>query len=178
MKGKVLKKDFYEQSTFVVARALLGKYLVTRYKGKIYPYMITEVEIYDGRADLASHAARGMTPRNKIMYGDAGVWYVYLVYGIHEMLNIVTRKRGYPAGVLIRGVEGISGPGRVTKALHVTRDVNGKKAEKNSGLWIEDRGVRVIKTKVVRTPRVGVIYAGEYWAKKKWRLVYNYPPKA
>src|SRR5437899_1922018 len=107
MKGKVLKKDFFHQPSLVVAKELLGKFLVREYRGETMAYMITEVEVYDGISDLASHAARRMTPRNKVMYGEGGVWYVYLVYGMYEMLNIVTREEGYPAAILVRGVLGI-----------------------------------------------------------------------
>lgn len=135
--------------------------------------MIIETEAYDGFEDKASHASRGETPRNKVMFGEAGVWYVYFVYGMHHMLNIVTGAKGYPSAVLIRGVEGISGPARLTKALGIDRAMNEQKAERKSGLWIEDRGVIVPKNRIERTPRIGVAYAGEEWAEKPWRFVYN-----
>ena len=109
--------------------------------------MITEVEAYDGFADRASHAARGKTPRNAPMWGKAGAWYVYFVYGVHEMLNIVTREEEYPAAVLIRGVEGISGPGRLTKKLAIGRALNGKESLKliSRALQSENNGTLSIK---------------------------------
>jgi DNA-3-methyladenine glycosylase len=166
-KGKVLQKDFFEQKTPVVAEQLLGKFLVR----DGVAYMITETEAYDGFHDKASHASRGETPRNKVMFGEAGVWYVYFVYGMHNMLNIVTGKEKNPAAVLIRGVEGISGPARLTKALKIDRAMNEKKSEPKNGLWIEDRGISVTKKQIEKTPRIGVDYAGPEWAGKKWRFV-------
>lgn len=133
--------------------------------------MITEVEAYNGERDLACHARAGRTARTSVLYQDAGVWYVYLCYGIHEMLNLVVGPKDWPAAILIRGVEGISGPGRVTKQLGIDRKLNGLKAETATGLWIEDRGVTVPDTLVATTPRIGVDYAGEEWAQKPWRFV-------
>lgn len=167
---KILAKDFFERPTLAVAREILGKYLVRRGRGREIAAMITEVEAYDGFRDKASHAHCGETRRNAVMFGDAGVWYVYLVYGMHEMVNIVTGGTGYPAAVLIRGVDGISGPGRVTKYFHISHALDGKDAGKQSGLWIEDRGARICAKEVKRLPRVGVAYAG-VWAKKKYRFV-------
>lgn len=158
-----------EKATFV-AKELLGKYLVRRECGRERVLMITEVEVYDGYKDRASHARNGITKRNALMYGEPGVFYVYVVYGIHEMLNIVTREKGYPAAVLIRGVLGVSGPGRVTKVLNVDRSLSGKKANKTSGLWIEDSGIHVSNKDIDYEERVGVAYAGDLWAKKKWRI--------
>ncbi|KKW08070.1 MAG: hypothetical protein UY42_C0001G0033 [Parcubacteria group bacterium GW2011_GWA2_49_16] len=168
---KVLTKDFFERPTLSVAREMLGKYLVRRVRGREVVAMITEVEAYDGFRDKASHAHRGETRRNAVMFGNAGVWYVYLVYGMHEMVNIVTGGKGYPAAVLIRGVEGVLGPGRVTKHFHISRPLDGKVAEEQNGLWVEDRGVRIHAKEIRRLPRVGVAYAGA-WAEKKYRFVY------
>lgn len=168
---RILKRNFFEQDTLVIARALLGKYLVRRWKGKETAFLITEVEAYDGFEDKASHAHRGETIHNAPMFGPAGVWYVYLVYGMYNMLNIATGERGYPAAVLIRGVEGIKGPGCVTKSLHITRAQNRMPASLASGLWIEDRGTVVEDSEVKRTPRIGVAYAGLVWARKKYRFV-------
>lgn len=167
---KILARDFFERDTLVVARELLGKYLVRRIKGKEIAMMITEVEAYDGFEDKASHAHRGETARNKPMFGDAGVWYVYLVYGMYEMLNIVTGRKGYPAAILIRGVREISGPGRLTKSLQISRAQNNKRAVFEYGLWIEDRGIIIPDNKIKKTPRIGVPYAG-VWAKKRYRFV-------
>jgi len=94
-----------------------------------------------------------------------------ICYGIHEMLNLVVGPPGWPSAVLIRGVEGIEGPGRVTKALGIDRKLNGLPATPESGLWIEDRGPRVPPLRIRATPRIGVAYAGEIWAGKLWRFI-------
>jgi DNA-3-methyladenine glycosylase len=177
---KVLPKSFFRRPVLKVAPELLGKYLVrempTRlrqgYGGrrKIERFLITEVEAYDGLLDLANHASKGKTDRTKIMFESGGVWYVYLVYGMHEMLNVVTGDADYPAAVLIRGVENISGPGRLTKKLQINRKLNGKPASKETGLWIEDNGEKISASKIIRTPRIGVAYAKE-WAQKPYRFV-------
>jgi DNA-3-methyladenine glycosylase len=167
---KILRQKFFDRSTLKVAEDLLGKYLVRIYRGKTVEAMITEVEAYDGFKDKASHASRGMTSRNKIMFGPAGYFYVYFTYGMHWMPNIVCGKEGYPAAVLIRGVEGINGPARVAKSFHIGNKLNGKPANKRSGLWLEDRGVRTKITEIKKSPRIGVAYAGPVWANKKLRF--------
>jgi DNA-3-methyladenine glycosylase len=164
-------KVFQSKRTVALARSLLGKYLVRSTSRGVVARMIIEVEAYDGERDRACHARRGRTARNSVMYEPGGVWYVYLCYGMHEMLNLVTGPRGYPAAVLIRGVEGARGPGRVTKALEIDRWLNGAACAPDSGLWIEDRGVRVPRGGIKATPRIGVDYAGPVWAKKPWRFV-------
>ncbi|MDI6731114.1 MAG: DNA-3-methyladenine glycosylase [Candidatus Margulisbacteria bacterium] len=168
----MLERYFFERPVLKVARDLLGKYLVRRYRGKVTAYMITEVEAYDGPKDKACHASRGRTERNKVMFGEAGHFYVYFVYGMHWMLNIVTGKPGYPAAVLIRGVEGVNGPARVCKKLHINKKLNGKLAAHKSGLWFEDGGIKIPAEKIKRTPRIGVAYAKE-WAMKPYRFVFD-----
>jgi DNA-3-methyladenine glycosylase len=171
VKAKVLRT----KKTVVLARWLLGKVLVRARRGRETAVLITEVEAYDGPRDRASHAHadRGRTPRNAVMFGPGGQWYVYLCYGVHEMLNLVTGPRDYPAAILIRGVEGVIGPGRVTRALGIDRKLNAKAATPASGLWIEDRGVRVPRRLIHATPRIGVDYAGPVWAAKKWRFYFD-----
>lgn len=175
---KVLSQKFFNRPTLKVARDLLGKFLVRTYRGKELAVIITEVEAYDGPRDKASHAHRGQTPRNKVMFGEAGHWYVYFVYGMHWMLNIVTRPKNYPAAVLIRGgkifphdvgEKSLNGPGKLTKFLKIGRTVNGSEANKNIGLWIEDRGEKIKKTRIRKSKRIGVDYAGE-WAEKPYRF--------
>ncbi len=168
--GDVLDPAFFARPTRRVASELLGMYLVRERDDSVAAYMVTEVEAYDGPHDKASHASRGRTARTEVMFGPAGHWYVYLCYGMHWMLNVVTGPTDYPAAVLIRGVVGIEGPGRVTKALAVDRAQNTLPAARRSGLWFEDRGIRVSRRSIVTTPRVGVAYAGE-WAHKPWRYV-------
>jgi DNA-3-methyladenine glycosylase len=166
-KPSVLGRDFFERETLTVARELLGKYLVYGETA----LMITEVEAYDGPHDLASHAARGKTARNGVMFGEAGVWYIYLCYGVYWLLNIVTGAHDYPAAILIRGVEGVQGPGRVTRHFGIDASLNRKPAEKANGLWLEDRGVVIDPRTILKTTRIGVSYAGPIWANKKYRLI-------
>jgi len=175
---KVLRPDFFERRPQVVARELLGKFLVRRYRGKIRAYMITETEAYDGSRDLACHARSGKTARNAPMWGKPAHAYVYFTYGMHWMLNLVTGEEGYPSAVLIRACKRpcqgrsltLDGPGKLTRKLNITRTLNGKKLSRASGLWIEDRCHEVRPHGIERTPRIGVSYAGE-WAKKPWRYV-------
>lgn len=176
MKPIVEAKLWQRKKTVSLARWLLGKYLVRRRAdGTEDARMITETEAYDGERDLACHARAGRTARTEVMYGAGGVWYVYLCYGIHEMLNLVVGPAEWPAAILIRGVEGASGPGRVTKLLGIDRRLNRAAADAEGGLWIEDRGVRLRSSWIKRTPRVGVDYAGPVWAMKPWRFIYEPP---
>jgi len=173
MRRVISAKELREADPVQSARNLLGKFLVRRrmLTDAAEARMITEVEAYNGECDLACHARAGRTARTSVLYEDAGVWYVYLCYGIHEMLNLVVGPKNWPAAILIRGVEGIVGPGRVTKQLAIDRKLNGHKAEPVNGLWIEDRGVMVPDAMVAVTPRIGVDYAGGEWAQKPWRFV-------
>jgi DNA-3-methyladenine glycosylase len=168
---KVLTPKWLSKSAPKAAKGLLGKYLVRRQKGRLIAYKITETEAYEGPKDRASHAFGGRrTKRTEIMFGEAGYWYVYFTYGMHWMLNIVVGKKGYPAAVLIRAVEGTDGPARLTKRLKIDKKLNGKLASRKSGLWIENRGEKVPIKNIKKAPRVGVDYAGSYWSKKKWRF--------
>ncbi len=159
------------RGTVRLARGLLGCFLVRTRDGVAEARLITEVEAYDGERDRACHARAGKTARTATMYRPGGCWYVYLCYGVHEMLNLVTGPEGWPAAVLIRGLAGASGPGRVTRALGIDRRLDGAPAEPASGLHLEDRGVRVPRSWVRATPRVGVDFAGPVWAAKPWRFV-------
>ncbi|KKU93976.1 MAG: hypothetical protein UY26_C0003G0126 [Candidatus Jorgensenbacteria bacterium GW2011_GWA1_48_13] len=181
--SRILSDRFFARPTVLVAKSLLGKYLCRRYRGKIIRAMITEVEAYDGFRDKASHASRGLTPRTKVMFGPAGYWYVYFTYGMHWMLNIVTGRRGYPAAILIRGVEGVNGPARVTKFFKIDRNFNGKPASRKTGLWIaapEGRASLRKKFgaggfKIKKSKRIGVDYAGPIWSKKHYRFFIHSP---
>src|SRR5262245_35291257 len=107
------------------ARGLLGKHLVRRFDdGREEARLIVETEAYHSAEDLACHASKGRTHRTEVMFSTGGLWYVYLCYGIHEMLNLVTGPADHPSAVLIRGVEGLIGPGRLTKGLHINRALN------------------------------------------------------
>ena len=174
---KILSKSFFNRPTLIVAEELIGKFLIQKQGKNQTAYMIMEVEAYDGFDDRASHAYRGKTVRNEIMFGEAGNWYVYFIYGMYNVLNIVTGEKEYPAAILIRGIEGIQGPGKLTKFLHIDKKLNKKKASPKSGLWVEDKGVVINKKKIKKTPRIGVIYAGPIWSKKKYRFVLETNPR-
>lgn len=171
---KVLPSSFFNRDTSLVAKELLGTFLVRRVASKKIEAMITQAEVYDGPYDLASHASKGKTKRTNVMFGESGRYYIYLCYGVHEMLNIVTREQGYPAAILIRGVLTgnihINGPGKVTKFFGIDRALHGKKATTSEGLWFEDRGIGVNLKKIKKSARVGVDYAGPVWAQKKLRF--------
>ena len=178
---KILKQKFFDRPVLKVAEDLLGKYLVRKVGNssstkatagkKEIALIITEVEAYDGPLDRACHAHKGRTARTEVMFGEAGRFYVYLIYGMYSMLNIVTGKKDYPAAILIRGVEGFNGPGKLTTFLKIDKKLNCKKAERSSNLWFEDRGVKISKKDIKRTPRIGVTYAGLVWSKKPYRFI-------
>lgn len=168
--GKILPANYFNRPTEEVAKALLGKVLARKYKGRIIKAIITEVEVYDGLRDKGSHAYKGITKRNLHMFGAPGVWYVYFTYGVHWMLNIVTRENGYPAAILIRGMEGAKGPGRLTKFMGIDGKLNGLPATKSCGLWIEDAGLEVPASKIKKGPRIGINYAGPFWSKRNLRF--------
>lgn len=173
--GRILAADFYNRSTLKVSRDLLGKFLVRRFDdGRTMALPIHEVEAYDGLEDRASHAHRGLTPRNEVMYGPPGFFYIYFCYGIHWLLNVVTGPDAYPAAVLIRGAGPYVGPARLTKGMSITRQQNRLPATEAGQLWIEDRGVEAPAKEVERTPRIGIDYAGAEWAAKPYRFVWNH----
>lgn len=169
----VLNKKFFQRSSVAVAKDLLGKFLCRRIGGQKICRMITETEAYGGPVrDLASHASRGKTARNYVMFGPAGRWYVYFTYGMHWMLNVVAKFHRHPSAVLIRGVSGLSlraptlrsergnltsvilskaknlnGPARVTKFFKVDKKFNDKPATRATGLWIESPSVIASRAK-------------------------------
>lgn len=173
MPRRVENNSWESADTVAIARGLLGATLCRRRAdGTVLRSRITETEAYNGPEDRACHASKGRTARTEVMFGPAGHWYVYLCYGVHEMLNLVTGPRDFPAAVLIRGVEGVSGPGRVTKALGVGRELNQLAACEASGLWIEPAapGEGAPDAEVEAGPRVGVAYAGPDWSARPWRF--------
>ena len=160
-------KDFFTRDVLDVAPELLGKTLVRKYKdGIIQKYLITEVEAYRGSEDLACHASKGRTPRTEIMFNDGGRVYVYLIYGMYWMLNLVTAKKDIPQAVLIRGIKGFNGPGKLSKALKIDKSFYGENLLLSDRLWIEE-GISDIEFET--TPRIGIDYAGEIWKNKLWR---------
>jgi DNA-3-methyladenine glycosylase len=169
----IAAREMQGKNTVALARWLIGRLLVCAGPegGEPRRVRIVETEAYHGPHDLACHASRGRTARNAVMFAPGGVWYVYLCYGMHEMLNLVTGPADWPAAVLIRGIAGLNGPGRLTRALGLDRRLNGLPAAVASGLWIEDDGWVVPRRAVHATPRIGVDYAGPVWAGKQWRFV-------
>jgi DNA-3-methyladenine glycosylase len=131
-------------------------------------YIITETEAYRGEEDLACHASKGKTPRNQIMYQHGGLVYVYLIYGMYWMLNFVTSFEGIPQAVLIRGIKGFTGPGKLTKHLQIDKSFYGENLEISERLFVTEGQSTV---NYATTPRIGIEYAGEIWKNKPWRFV-------
>lgn len=167
-KNRRLDHSFYKIHADELAPALLGKVLCRKIDDTIQRVRITETECYKGETDTACHAAKGKTKRTQVLYEDGGTIYVYLCYGIHEMFNIVAGTAGYPEAVLIRGVDTILGPGRVTKFLNITRTLNGKDLCCSEELWIEEDGyVPAYHT----APRIGIGYAAKEDQDRPWRFI-------
>ncbi|MEO5864700.1 MAG: DNA-3-methyladenine glycosylase [Nitrospiraceae bacterium] len=172
-KCRILPRIYFNRPTLTVARSLIGKYLVRSIDGRILAGKIVEVEAYVGPQDKACHASKGRTQRTDVMFGPGGIAYVYLIYGMHHCLNVVTERKEFPSAVLIRAIEIdgklIDGPGRLCRALRIDRRLNRGDLTTGEALWFEDRGALVGREDVGAHPRVGVDYAGE-WAKKPWRF--------
>jgi DNA-3-methyladenine glycosylase len=162
-----LDKQYFTRDVLEVAPDLLSKLLVVRSNyNQERRFAITETEAYRGKEDLACHASKGRTKRTEVMYHEGGRLYVYFVYGMYWMLNIVTGKENDPQAVLIRGLDECLGPGRVTRLLGIDRSFYGEDLSVSRRIWIEDPGIKP----VYRTgPRIGISYAGEYWKNKPWR---------
>jgi len=161
---------FYARDVLDAAPALLGKLLCRRLPdGTVLRRRITETEAYRGQDDTACHARAGKTRRTAVMFGPGGFSYVYLCYGIHCLLNIVTGEDGQPQAALIRGVEGCPGPGRVTKAMAIDRELNGIDMRVSELLWLEDDGF--VPASIVTGPRVGIGYASEEDREREWRFI-------
>ncbi len=177
-----LTREFYDRSTLQVAKELLGKYLVVQKDGHLLSGKIVETEAYIGYKDPASHAYRRMTPRNRVMFGEPGYTYVYITYGMHHCLNLVTERKEYPAAVLIRALEpafGIelmkkrrgrqrlkdltSGPAKLCQALNIDRKLNGVDLCSDI-IYVEDRGELV--EKIASSSRIGIKQGKE----KRWRF--------
>ena len=175
----MLGPGFFARDTLEVANDLIGKLLVRETDGRLRWGRLIEVEAYCGPEDRAAHSWRGHTPRTTVMYGPPGRAYVYLIYGMHNCLNFVTRPEGCPQAVLVRalepgpGVGRCSGPGLVSKALDIDRSLNGAPLQPPA-LYVIDDGFRPIPGAVARTPRVGVGYA-KVWADLPWRFCLDSP---
>jgi len=166
---KVLNSKFFDRPAEKVAYDLIGCRLHWKIGEQSESRIITETEAYIGPEDLASHAARGRTTRNEAMFGPPGTFYVYFVYGLHWMLNVVTGPTGFPAAALIRGLDSIVGPARLTKALGITGELNGKVASKETGVWFSE-GPRPSRKQIIPSARIGVDYAGPLWSAKPYRF--------
>ena len=161
---------FYAGDVLEVAPGLLGKLLCRRMDDDtVLRRRITETEAYRGVEDSACHARAGKTRRTAVMFGPGGFSYVYLCYGIHCLLNIVTGEEAQPQAALIRGVEGLNGPGRVTKALAIDRELNGVDMRGSQALWVEEDGF--VCPEIVTGPRVGIGYAREEDQEREWRFI-------
>lgn len=169
-----LPRSFYDRDTTLVARELLGKHLVHQAAGVKHIAKIVEVEAYLGAHDLAAHSSKGLTARTKIMFGPPGHAYVYLIYGMHHCMNVVTEREGNGAAVLLRAVEPVanvtgktSGPGLLCRAMEIDRRLNGH------DLLSEDFFIAAPENpgelSIVKRPRIGVDYA-KHWAKRHLRF--------
>ena len=168
---KIIDFKFFNRPVTQVAQDLIGKYLVRNLGKGFIALQIMDVEAYDGTNDLACHGHFGKTSRTEVMFLPAGRYYVYLIYGMYWMLNVVVDKQDYPAAVLVRGAGHLIGPGKLTRKLGIDKSFNGKLIQPDSGLWIEDRFSKVLLKDVVKLPRVGVGYASPEWAEKPYRYL-------
>lgn len=156
-----MDKSFYNQNTIIVAKELLGKNLCHKVGDIVYKGMIVETEAYR-QEDPACHAHCGLTPRNKVMFENGGISYVYFIYGMHFCINVVTERKGYGSAVLIRALEPIenidnsNGPAKLTKAMHITKEENGLDLTNiNSNLWIEENQ-NIEEENIIQTTRIGI----------------------
>jgi len=164
-----LNIDFYKQDAITVAKKLLGKILVRIYEdGTMQRYRIIETEAYLGEEDLACHASKGRTARTEIMYANGGCLYVYLIYGMYWMLNVVTGTENHPQAVLIRGIERNIGSGKVGRELKIDKSFYGENLLDSKRIWIEDA---LEELNYSTAPRIGIDYAGEVWKNKPWRFI-------
>jgi DNA-3-methyladenine glycosylase len=169
-----LPRTFYERDTILVAQELLGKHLIHRSDGVERVGRIVEVEAYLGPHDLAAHSAKGLTPRTKVMFGPPGHAYVYLIYGIHYCINVVTQPEGQASAVLLRALEPImnidgrtQGPGLLCKAMHIDKRLDGHDLLSDD-LYIA-APAQAERVTIVKRRRIGVDYAG-HWAKRLLRF--------
>lgn len=163
-----LNLDFYSRDVLLVAPELLGKSIILDINGSLSSYIIYETEAYRGIEDLACHASKGRTTRTEVMFHQGGKLYIYLIYGMYWMLNIVTGTENIPQAVLIRGIKDCLGPGRLTKKLGIDKSYYGESLITSKRIWLEDTGYRPPYS---QTPRIGIDYAGKIWKNKPWRYI-------
>lgn len=163
-----LEEGFFRRECLEVARDLVGKVLVHRTVDGEIRLRITETEAYCGEWDTACHAHKGRTKRTEVLYGPPGTIYVYLCYGIHFLLNIVTGQEESPQAVLIRACQEANGPGKLTKALGITGSLNRESVLTSPELWVEDDGLRCA---LHTAKRVGIGYASQEDQDRPWRFI-------
>ena len=167
---RVMKPDEFFSPATELAPLLLGKWLCRRLEdGSVLRARIVETECYFGEEDTACHAHKGKTPRTEVLYMRGGVAYVYLCYGMHSLLNVVSGEEGHPEAVLLRGVEGHVGPGRLTRYLQIDCRDNRTELSPEGGIWIEDDGTPPPDFSAL--PRVGIDYAAPADRDRPWRFV-------
>lgn len=164
-----MEEDFFHRDALDVAPELVGKLIVRRLPdGTVLRERIAEVEVYRGEEDKGCHASKGRTKRTELLYGRSGIIYVYLCYGMHWLMNVITGELDQPQGILFRAGAKYDGPAKLTKYLQIDASFNGQPICGNESVWLEDDGRRP----AVRTAtRVGIDYAGEYWKNVKWRFI-------
>lgn len=165
----IIGKEFFSRDVLEAAPDLVGKIIVrTLPDGTELRERITETEAYCGEEDRACHASKGRTKRTELLYGEPGIIYVYLCYGMHWLMNIITGENGQPQGILIRCGEVHDGPAKLTKHLNIDGSFNGVPCWGRADIRIEDDGYR---PELRTAPRVGIDYAGEPWISKPWRFI-------
>jgi DNA-3-methyladenine glycosylase len=188
-KIRPLHRSFFDRHTVTVARDLIGCTLVRIEGGQRITGIITETEAYRGEEDLACHARAGRTPRTAVMYGEPGHAYVYFTYGMHWLLNFVTESEGYPAAVLIRGIqptEGLdiiakrrkgqprsqwtNGPAKICQALDIDGNFNGMDICTPGDVLFVEEGHKIPDSGVTTGPRVGLNTVPEPWKSIPWRF--------
>lgn len=193
-----LPRAFYARPTLTVARDLLGmqlcRQLPAELGGELLRARIVETEAYDGPDDTACHGAKGLTPRTRTLFGPPGHAYVYLIYGMYDLFNIVTDRTDYPAGVLIRAVEPLqgetamrrqrpnarhhqlsNGPGKLTRALAISRQHNDHDLTLGQTLWIS-QDPDFTPTHISCGPRIGIDYADDAHRLAPWRCWLSHNP--
>lgn len=166
--AKRLGRRYFCQSADMLAEDLVGKLLCRKVDDEILRYRIMETECYYGEEDTACHASKGKTERTKLLYEKGGTAYVYICYGMHFLFNVVTGQEGHPEAVLIRGITGYNGPGKLTRFMKINKELNGEDMVNSDRLWIEDDGCRL----PIRTDkRVGIDYATPEYRDILWRYI-------
>jgi DNA-3-methyladenine glycosylase len=169
-----LPRSFYDRKTIMVAKELLGKFLIHKSNGVERVGKIVETEAYLGPHDLASHSARGFTERNKVMFGPPGHAYVYFIYGMYFCMNVVTEREGHASAVLLRAIEPVKnvegrtcGPGLLCRAMKIDRKFNGHDLLSSNFFIAAPSESEIFST--IKRPRVGIDYA-KHWAKRHLRF--------